>query len=79
MSLVVRPSDVDVTEGGVREICVEFTEGQIPAERVVMLSVYESSSMSLFTNKQLLSYHSTRSMHAYFQIEICVWVIIGNH
>ena len=79
MNLVVRPRDVNITEGGVREICVEFAEGQIPSERVVMLSVSESSSMSLFTNKQLLSYHSTRPMHACFQIEICVWVIIGNH
>ena len=29
------------------EVCVEFTEGQIPAERVVMISVSETSSMSL--------------------------------
>ena len=47
MDLVVRPSDLNITEGGVMEVCVEFAEGQIPAERVVMLSVSETSSMSL--------------------------------
>ena len=43
----MRPGDVNITEGGVMEVCVEFAEGQIPAERVVMLSVSETSSMSL--------------------------------
>ena len=41
------PREVNITEGDVTEICVEFAEGQIPAKRVVMLSVSESSSMSL--------------------------------
>ena len=43
----MRPSDLNIAEGGVMEICVEFAEGQIPAERVVMLSVSETSSMFL--------------------------------
>ena len=43
----MRPSDLSITEGDVMEVCVEFTEGQIPAERVVMISVSETSSMSL--------------------------------
>ena len=47
VDLVVRPSDLNIAEGGVMEICVEFAEGQIPAERVVMLSVSETSSMFL--------------------------------
>ena len=47
VDLVVRPGDLNITEGGVIEVCVELTERQIPAERVVMLSVSETSSMSL--------------------------------
>ena len=43
----MRPSEVNVTEGGVVEICVEFAEGQIPAERIVRFSVTESPSMFL--------------------------------
>ena len=38
---------MNITEGGVMEICVEFAEGQIPAERVVMFYISESSSTSL--------------------------------
>ncbi len=45
VDVVVRPNDLNITEGGVMEVCVEFAEGQIPAERVVMLSVSETSSM----------------------------------
>ena len=45
VNFVVLVREVNMTEGEVREICVEFAEGQIPAERVVMLSVSESSSM----------------------------------
>ena len=44
---MVRPSDLNITEGGMTEVCVEFAEGQIPAERVVMIFVSETSSMSL--------------------------------
>ena len=43
----MRPRDLKIAEGGMMEICVEFAEGQIPAERVVMLSISETSSMSL--------------------------------
>ena len=43
----MRPGDLSITEGGMMEVCVEFTEGQIPAERVVMISVSETFSMSL--------------------------------
>ena len=43
----MRPSDLNLMEGGVMEVCVEFAEGEIPAERVVMISVSETSSMSL--------------------------------
>ena len=43
----MRPRDLNIAEGVVMEICVEFAEEQIPAERVVMLSVSETSSMSL--------------------------------
>ena len=38
----MRPSDLNITEGGVMEVCVEFAEGQIPAERVVILTVSEN-------------------------------------
>jgi hypothetical protein len=48
VDLVVRPTDLNITEGGVMEVCVEFAEGQIPAERLVILTVSETSSMSLF-------------------------------
>ena len=41
------PRDVSTTEGTMTEICVEFAAGWILVERVVMLSVSESSSMSL--------------------------------
>ena len=47
VDLVVIPSNVNISEGEVREICVEFAQGQIPAERTVMLSVSVASSMSL--------------------------------
>lgn len=53
MVLVLTLRDVSITEGDMREICVEFAEGQIPAERIVMLSVSESSSMSLLTSQLL--------------------------
>ena len=46
VNLVVRPSDVNIAEGSVVEICVELAEGQILAERVIMLSVSETFSMS---------------------------------
>ena len=46
VNLVVRPSEVNIAEGSVMEICVELAEGQIPAERVIMLSVSETFSMS---------------------------------
>ena len=55
VDLVVLPSDVNIIEGEMKEICVEFAEGQIPAERIVMLSVSESSSMPppcVYHNKQ---------------------------
>ena len=55
VDLVVRPSDLSITEGGVMEVCVEFAEGQIPAERVVMLSVSETSSMSCCDRHKLLA------------------------
>ena len=38
----MRPSDLNITEGGVMEVCVELAEGQIPAERVVILTVSEN-------------------------------------
>ena len=48
VNLVVRPNDVNITEGDdMMKICVEFVEGQIPAERAVMLSVSETSSESV--------------------------------
>jgi hypothetical protein len=47
VNLVVRPRNISILEGGIGEVCVEFAEGQIPAERVVTLSVSESSSMPL--------------------------------
>ena len=47
MDLVVRPSDLNLMEGDVMEVCVEFAKGQIPAERMVILTVSETSSMSL--------------------------------
>ena len=48
MNLVVRPNNVNITEGDdMMKICVEFAEGQIPAERAVMLSVSETSSESV--------------------------------
>ena len=43
----MRPSDLNLMEGDMMEVCVEFAEGQIPAERVVNLTVSETSSMSL--------------------------------
>ena len=42
MDLVVRPTDLNLMEGDVTEVCVEFAEGQIPAERVVILTVSEN-------------------------------------
>jgi hypothetical protein len=45
VDLIVRPSDLNITEGGVMEVCVEFAEGQILADRAVMLSVSEVSGM----------------------------------
>lgn len=44
----MRPSEVNVTEGGVVEICVEFAEGQMAAERLVTLFVAEAPSMSFY-------------------------------
>ena len=46
----MRPNEVNVTEGGVVEICVEFAEGQMPAERLVTLFVAETPSMSFYNN-----------------------------
>lgn len=43
----MRPNDLNITESNVMQVCVEFIEEQIPAERMVMLSVSETSSMSL--------------------------------
>ena len=40
------PREVSITEGDVTEICVEYML-PIPAERAIMLSISESSSMSL--------------------------------
>lgn len=45
VDLVVRPSEVSITEGDAVEICVEFAEGQMPVERIVALSVSESFGM----------------------------------
>ena len=46
MNLVVRPSDVSITEDDVLEICVELAEGQIPAERAIILLAFEDFGMS---------------------------------
>lgn len=47
VNLVVSPQNVNIMEGEIGEICVEFTQGQILAERAVTFSVSESSSMPL--------------------------------
>ena len=49
VNLVVQPNNVNITESDdMMKICVEFAEGQIPAERAVMLSVSETSSESVY-------------------------------
>jgi hypothetical protein len=61
VDLVVRPSDLNITEGDVMEVCVEFAEGQIPAERLVTLYVSETSGMAFFVsafNYYIVCYHS---------------------
>ena len=46
MDLIVEPRNVNLTEGGSVEICVEFAQGQILAERMVTFSASEPPSMS---------------------------------
>ena len=52
----MRPSDLNLMEGGVMEVCVEFAEGQIPAERVVILTVSENfgTYVSIIANSILV-------------------------